>query len=221
MRFKIALFIAVVASVVLHELGHALSALAFGDDTAKQAGHVTLNPWKVSPFGAVILPGLLILAGGFPIAFAATPVSPRKMRNPRLHSMLCSLAGPAVNIVLIGISLAVLRAAPPQDLLPHATGFFTLPTLVEHWPTVYLLAYAVGYINVILAVFNLLPVPPLDGSAVIERFLPRNMWAGWMKFRQWGMGILIVVALATPIFPAILRPFLNLWARGWGGPVLV
>ncbi|HWW53719.1 MAG TPA: hypothetical protein VNY84_08115, partial [Acidimicrobiales bacterium] len=70
-------------------------------------------------------------------------------------------------------------------------------------------------INVILAVFNLIPVPPLDGSAVIERFLPRNMWPGWMKFRQWGMGILIFVALATPVFPTILRPFLNLWTRGW------
>jgi Zn-dependent protease len=215
MRFKIALFIAVVASVVLHELGHALSALAFGDDTAKQAGHITLNPWKVSPFGAVVLPGLLILAGGFPIAFAATPVSPRKMRNPRLHSMLCSLAGPAVNIVLIGVSIAVLRAASPQDLAAPGFGSFTLAGLVEHWPTVYLLAYAFGYINVILAVFNLIPVPPLDGSAVIERLLPRNLWPGWMKFRQWGMGILIFVALATPLFSTILRPFLNLWSRSW------
>lgn len=215
MRFKIALFVAVVASVVLHELGHALSALAFGDDTAKQAGHITLNPWKVSPFGAVILPGLLILAGGFPIAFAATPVSPRKMRNPRLQSMLCSLAGPAVNVVLIGVSLAVLRTAPLHRLFATPSGFFRLPDQLEHWPTAYLFAYALGYINVILAVFNLIPVPPLDGSAVVERFLPRNLWPSWIKFRQWGMGILIFVALATPAFPTILRPFLNLWTRGW------
>ena len=205
MHYKIALFIAVVASVVLHELGHALSALAFGDDTAKQAGHVTLNPWKVSPFGAVILPGLLVLAGRFPIAFAATPVSPRKMRNPRLHSLLCSLCGPAVNIVLIAVSLVVLRTAPRVDLLGDP----------EHWPTAYLFAFALGYINVILAVFNLIPVPPLDGSAVIERFMPREWWPGWLKVRQWGMGILILVVLATNVFQTILRPFLNLWTRGW------
>jgi Zn-dependent protease len=206
MHYKIALFIAVVASVVLHELGHALSALAFGDDTAKEAGHVTLNPWKVSPFGAVILPGLLVLAGRFPIAFAATPVNPRKMRNPRLHSLLCSLLGPAVNIVLIGVSLLVLRIAPRIDLLGDP----------EHWPTLYLFAFALGYINVILAVFNLIPVPPLDGSAVIERFMPRDWWPGWQKFRQYGMGLLILVVLATNVLQSILAPFLNLWAGGWG-----
>jgi Zn-dependent protease len=211
MHYKLALFAAVVVSVVLHELGHALSALAFGDDTAKRAGHVTLNPWKVSPFGAVILPGLLVLAGRFPIAFAATPVSPRKMRNPRLHSLLCSLAGPAVNLVLIGVSLAVLRNGPLNSLFR---------TDQEHWPAVYLLAFAFGYINVILAVFNLIPVPPLDGSAVIERVLPRDWWPAWIKFRQWGMGILIVVVLATDLLQRILRPFLNLWSRGWAHAAL-
>jgi Zn-dependent protease len=204
-HYKIALFVAVVLSVVLHELGHALSALAFGDDTAKQAGHITLNPWKVSPVGAVIVPGLLVLAGRFPIAFAATPVSPRKMRNPRLHSLLCSLCGPAVNIVLIGVSLIVLRTAPRVDLLGDP----------EHWKIPYLFAFTLGYINVILAVFNLIPVPPLDGSAIVERFLPRDWWPGWMKFRQWGMGLLIIVAFATNIFADVLRPFLNFWTRGW------
>ena len=199
-REKATLFVVLVASVVLHELGHALSALLFGDDTAKQAGHVTLNPWKVSPFGAVILPAVLILAGSTPIAFAATPVNPRKMRNPRLHGMLCSLAGPAVNLVLIGASVVALRQV-------HAGSVVGVPFRE--------IAFDLGYINVILAVFNLIPVPPLDGSAVLERVMPREWWPGYLKFRQWGMGVLIIVVLATPLLTDLLNPFLRLWARTW------
>jgi Zn-dependent protease len=208
MHYKVCLFVAVVSSVLLHELGHATSALAFGDDTATRAGRLTLNPFKVEPFGAFILPGLLVLIGGYPIAFASTPVSPRKMRNPRLHAMLCSLAGPAVNVVLVGVSIVVLRGRANQYLV---TGF-------ESWPLLYLFFFALGYANVILAVFNLVPIPPLDGSAVVERYLPRDWWEGWSKVRMYGFPILIVVAFAFPrVFGDVLRPFLNLWGRGWAG----
>jgi Zn-dependent protease len=199
---KVALFLAAVSGVVLHELGHALSALAFGDDTAKRAGRITLNPLKVNAFGAVILPGLLVAAGGYPMAFASTPVNPRKMRNPRLHSMLCSLAGPAVNLTLLLVSTVVLRNAPVSDLL----------TSPEHWPVLYLAAFAVGELNLILTVFNLIPIPPLDGSAVVERLLPRQWWPAWVKFRQYAMGILVLLLFAG-VFNAVLTPCLNWWAR--------
>jgi Zn-dependent protease len=212
MRYKLVLFLAVVTSVVLHELGHAASALAFGDDTAQKAGRITLNPWKINPFGAVILPALLVVIGGFPIAFASTPVSPRKMRNPRLHSLLCSLAGPAVNIVLIAASIAVLRG--------HASVFDQFGPESTALPLPYLVAYAFGYINVILAVFNLIPIPPLDGSALIERFLPRTWWPGWITFRQYGMGVLILVVFALPgVLHAILHPVLNYWASSAALPI--
>jgi Zn-dependent protease len=205
MRTKLVLYLVVVASVVLHELGHALSALAFGDDTAKNEGHITLNPWKVSPFGAVILPGMLVLLGGYPIAFASTPVTPRKMRNPRLHSLLCSLAGPAVNIVLLLVSLVALRGA----------GQYLFQAL-DSWPLPVLIAYEAGKVNVLLAVFNLIPIPPLDGSALVERILPRHWWPGWIKFRQYGMGILLLLVLGAPqLFSRILVPALNLWSRQW------
>lgn len=200
LQAKLVLLVVLVGSVVLHELGHALSALAFGDDTAKRAGHLTLNPWTISPFGAVILPALLILVGATPIAFAATPVNPRNMRNPRLHGMLCSLAGPAVNLVLIGASVLLLRGV-------HG-GYVGGVSYREA-------AFDLGYINVILAVFNLLPVPPLDGSAVLERVMPRQWWPSYVKFRQWGMGVLILVVLATPLLGDLLSPFLRLWARTW------
>ena len=205
-HYSLALFLTAVGSVTLHELGHAASALAFGDDTAKRDGRITLNPWKVSPFGAVVLPALMVLIGGYPVAFASTPVNPARMRNPRLHSTLCSLAGPSVNIVLIFISIAVLRGQAPR----------LLPLDFEAWPFGYLLAFALGYVNVILAVFNLIPVPPLDGSALVEHFLPPRYWEGWAKFRQYGFGILfLVLFLGQGVLTRILAPFVNLWFGAW------
>ena len=205
-HYSLALFLTAVFSVTVHELGHAASALAFGDDTAKRAGRITLNPWKVSPFGAVLLPGLLVLAGGYPVAFASTPVNPSRMRKPRLHSTLCSLAGPGVNIVLIGVSILVLRGQAAR----------LLPLGLEYWPFGYLLAFALGYVNVILAVFNLIPVPPLDGSALVEHFLPPRYWQGWAKFRQYGFGILfLVLFLGHGLLTRILAPFVNLWFSAW------
>jgi Zn-dependent protease len=131
------------------------------------------------------------------------------MRNPRLHSLLCSLAGPAVNLLLVGLALLVVAFARPRSGI-----FFVGTGPVADWPYVAMAAYAVGYVNVILSVFNLIPIPPLDGSAVVERLMPKSWWPNWLKFRQYGMGVLFMLVLVTPqLFANILDPFLSLYNR--------
>src|SRR5437762_6215828 len=111
-RVTVLYFVALVAAVILHEISHGAVALAFGDDTAKRAGRLTLNPLAhVDPFGTVILPALLIFAGVPAFGYAKpVPVDLRKLRNPRQQGLLVSLAGPATNIALAVAGALALRA---------------------------------------------------------------------------------------------------------------
>ena len=203
-RFDLVFYAVLVPSIILHEVSHGLVALIFGDDTAKRAGRLTLNPAAhVDPFGTILLPVLLILTTHSAFGYAKpVPVNPRQLRNPRDQSLLVSLAGPAVNVVLaVAAALVLQRIGLPQSL---STG-----------PLGRQIVYEAGYANVILAAFNLIPIPPLDGSAVIERFLPRSWWPRYMHLRQYSMGVLLILVLLLP--QLILRPVfnfaLNQWAR--------
>ena len=186
-----------VPSVILHEVSHGVVALAFGDDTAKQAGRLTLNPIAhIDPFGTIILPAILALSGVGAFGYAKpVPVNPRRLRNPRQHSLYVSLVGPAVNIALAVTAAVVYRLWQPGGLAGEIVFFF-------------------GWINVILAVFNLLPVPPLDGSAVVERLLPYRWWPAWLRFRRWSFGLLLLLVLLLPgALTWVFDPALDLWAR--------
>ncbi|MBV8304357.1 MAG: site-2 protease family protein, partial [Acidimicrobiia bacterium] len=179
-RLDIIFFAVLVPSVILHEISHGWVALAFGDDTAKKAGRLTLNPIAhIDPFGTIILPALLIATSHGAFGYAKpVPVNPRQLRDPRNQSLLVSLAGPAVNVALSVLAALVLRQIGlATDDLAHQ------------------IVYTVGWANAILAAFNLLPIPPLDGSAVVERLLPRSMWAGYLRFRQYSFGVLLIVVL--------------------------
>ena len=183
---------------MLHEISHGAVALAFGDDTAKRAGRLTLNPIAhVDPFGTVILPVLLALTGAGMFGWAKpVPVNPAQLRNPRQQALLVSLAGPATNI-----ALALLAAVALRGHLVHGGDGLRV-------------VFAIGFINVILAAFNLLPIPPLDGSAVIERFLPRAWTPQWYRFRQYSFGLLLLLVFMVP--GALHRVFdaaLHLWSQ--------
>jgi Zn-dependent protease len=197
-------FLAVlVPSVVLHEVTHGWVAYAFGDDTAKRAGRLSLNPVRhVDPFGTVILPILLVVSGLNPFGWAKpVPVNPRRLRNPRQQSVLVSLAGPATNVVLALVAAATLRWL--VDLVVGSDGRLSLTTEA---------LFAFGVVNVVLATFNLLPIPPLDGSAVIERIMPVSWWPNWLKLRQYSMGLLLVLVLLLPGFlNEVFEPALDLW----------
>jgi Zn-dependent protease len=193
------IFLAVlIPSVILHEISHGAVALAFGDDTAKRAGRLTLNPIPhVDPFGTLILPLLLALTSAGMIGWAKpVPVNPAQLRKPRQQALLVSLAGPATNIVLAVLAAGVLRA--------H----------LVHTDLAFRIVLDFGVVNVVLAAFNLLPIPPLDGSAVIERFLPGSWAPQWYRFRQYSFGLLLLLVFMVP--GALHRVFdtaLRLWSH--------
>lgn len=195
-----------VPSVILHEVSHGVVANIFGDDTAKRAGRLTLNPIShIDPFGTVILPIILSLSGFGAFGFAKpVPVTVTKLRNPRQHSLYVSLAGPAVNIVLAVAAAIVLRT------------FFTIDTVGGRFIEDSVVADVLvnfGIINVILAAFNLIPLPPLDGSAMVERLLPAAWWPTWLKIRRYSMGGLILIVLLVPgLLSRVFTPAIELWA---------
>jgi len=189
---EILLFVALIPSVILHEVSHGAAALAFGDDTAKRAGRLTLNPVKhIDPFGTIILPALLVLSGLGVIGYAKpVPVNVSRLRNSRNTSVVVSLVGPAVNIVL-----AVVLGFAYKTLVP--VSIKALPTFGQE-PTWAQLLFVAGYVNVLLAVFNLIPLPPLDGSAVLERFLPRSLLPGYYRIRPFTMFIPLILVVLDP-----------------------
>jgi Zn-dependent protease len=190
-------FVVVVPSIILHEVAHGVAALAFGDDTARRAGRLSLNPVRhVDPMGTLVLPGILALSGLGVFGYAKpVPVNPHRMRHPRNHAVLVSLAGPATNLALAGLSILLLR-----DVRPAGTAA-SVSFAVAHFgigpplPVVDRFLYLLGFVNVTLAVFNALPIPPLDGSAVVARLLPRSALPTWYTIQRYAMPALIVLVL--------------------------
>jgi Zn-dependent protease len=193
-----AYLIAVIVGITFHEFSHAAVASLQGDQTARSQGRLTLNPIShLDPLGSIAL----LVAGigwGRPV-----PVTPTRMRNGRLGSVLVSLAGPAANFVVALIAAVGLRVAYP------ATG-----TTLDVDFTVNLL-YTMVYINVILGVFNLLPIPPLDGSTLLSIALPPSRQNIVAFLNQYGifllLGLLFLAPnLLTPIFRAITEALYGL-----------
>jgi Zn-dependent protease len=198
-----------VPSVILHEVSHGAVALLFGDDTAKRAGRLTLNPVRhVDPLGTIILPAMLVLATGTGFGYAKpVPVNPGRMRSPRNHNLIVALAGPAVNVVLALVSALLARTLLTPGQLEVARN---IPELASPLASLLL---NLGVINVILAAFNLIPLPPLDGSAVVERLLPSRLWPAYLRMRQYSMGLLLALVLLVPgALTGVFRPALRLWA---------
>jgi Zn-dependent protease len=195
----------VVPSIILHEVSHGAVALLFGDDTARRAGRLTLNPIKhIDPFGTLILPAILALSGFGVLGYAKpVPVNTRRMRNPRNDGLVVSLAGPLVNVSLALLSIVWLRVVRHPLFLSTSSG-----------PLLDRAVLLFGYVNVLLAVFNLLPIPPLDGSAIVERILPRTWWPGWQRLRQYAMPALIIIVLLAPgVLTRVFDPAIRLWLR--------
>jgi Zn-dependent protease len=177
-----------IVAIVLHEVAHGWTALALGDPTAKEQRRLTLNPIRhVDPIGTLLVPGALALFGG-PIFGWAKPVPVRKDRldNPRYGMMAVAAAGPGTNILLgflgaiaIGIYL----------------GFGGGPGLVLTGLSYFIV------INAFLALFNLLPIPPFDGSHIVEGLLPRSLAAKYARLQQVGMLLFFLLIAATWAFP--------------------
>ena len=188
-------------AIVFHEVAHGLVARRFGDTTAERQGRLTLNPVKhIDPFGTLVLPMLLALAHA-PIFGWAKPVPVRadRMRNPRRDMIIVALAGPGMNLLLAVAATVVLAAAVALgDGGPMTVGGFIARNALN-----FLL------INLFLAVFNLIPLPPFDGGHVVEGLLPRPLAAGFRRFGRFSLLILIVLLLVLPM----LSPEANIVAK--------
>ncbi|MDE3086126.1 MAG: site-2 protease family protein [Acidobacteriota bacterium] len=212
--FTVLVFAALIPSVIVHEVSHGVVALAFGDDTAKRAGRLTLNPVKhVDPFGTIILPAILAFSGsGSVFGWAKpVPVNVGKLRRPRNQNVAVALVGPAVNVVMAVVFALAYRYLVPVSAKFGPSGFF-IP--IDSQSTWVQLVFVAGYVNVILAVFNSIPLPPLDGSAVVERLLPARLLPGYYRIRPFTMFLpLLVVLLYPQALQHVFQPFLNEWAR--------
>ncbi len=182
--YALVLVFCVLLSLSVHELCHGLAALAMGDKTAKFSGRLSLNPMQhLDPIGAICL-----FLFGFGWA-RPVPVNPRNFRKPKLGMVLTALAGPVSNLILA--FLAMIGCVVFQA----GNGVSEICRIICY----YLLTLNVG-----LAIFNLIPIPPLDGSKVLMAILPTNLYFKYMQFERYGF-ILLIVLINLPFFNQILN----------------
>ena len=212
------LFAVLIPSVILHEISHGALALVFGDDTAQKAGRLTLNPIPhIDPLGTIVVPALMAFSGFGVFGWAKpVPVRPHRLRSPRNQGLLVSLVGPGVNIVLALMSAGILRFFRPAHTASLVSQYLQGADLGPLAPSLFdQIVFVTGLVNVILAAFNLLPLPPLDGSAVIERLMPKRWFATWLRLRNYSMGILLIVMLVggSLLSRIVFAPAIELWSR--------
>lgn len=182
----------VMGSAIVHEVAHGLAALALGDPTAKEAGRLTLDPRAhVDGFGSILLPLVMALVGGPVFAFARpVPYNPRRLRHPRRDELLVALAGPLSNLLQAVLGTFLLKLAWEAALAR------VLGVDAALWAVQILATYV--YVNLVLCFFNLIPLPPLDGSKVILFFLSGRARREFYRLEQYAMPILIILLYVVP-----------------------
>jgi Zn-dependent protease len=199
-RSELCAFLALIVSLVVHEVAHGVVALWHGDDTARRAGRITLNPAvHVDPMGSLVVPAMAALAGFPAFGWAKpVPVDAARMRHPRGGMLRTSLAGPGVNIVLMVVfGVAARFAFQVDDAISYLDPRASIVSLFLFW---------MATVNLLLATFNLLPIPPLDGAALIERLVPARRLGWYRRLAPYGMLVIFSILLFSNAFSDLVDP---------------
>ncbi|MCL2491785.1 MAG: site-2 protease family protein [Coriobacteriia bacterium] len=190
-------FIILIPSIVIHEVAHGYAALWCGDPTAKYAGRLNFNPLKhVDAWGTIAMPLIMLIASGGHFAFGyakPVPINPYRFRDERKGMLITGIAGPIANLALAIVAGALVRIL---TIFPYETSgllqalIFALSFLCQ--------------INLWLMFFNLIPIPPLDGSRIIQKFLPNNLRDAYHNLERYGF---IIVLLILFVFPWIFSAY--------------
>jgi len=211
---------ALLFAITIHEASHGWAALKKGDPTAYAAGRVSLNPLAhIDLIGTVLLPIILVLTHLPAFGWAKpVPVNPYNLRNPRRDNLWISLAGPAANMTAAVSGLIVIRIL--RLLAPGVTGFLqSFILLRQPFPRGFypleglaLVLFYIVLINIYLAVFNLIPVPPLDGSGILSGLLSDSAAASYDRIRPFGF-IIVLVLVYVGVLNVIIQPILSVIGR--------
>jgi Zn-dependent protease len=201
------LVLAGVPSIVLHEVAHGWVADKFGDPTARNAGRLTLNPIAhIDPIGTIAMPVLLALAHFPAIGYAKpVPVNVNRLRKPRNQSVYVSLAGPLTNVIISALAWIGCRIWIAE--VPAVR-------LILQTPQFFLFLLYLGLVNLVLACFNMLPIPPFDGSAVVERLVPRKHLGRYFEIRNqmlYPALIIVVILYATGVGNRVIDDLQTWW----------
>ena len=209
-----ALIVPLVIAIVFHEVAHGYVANLLGDPTARERGRLSLNPLRhVDPVGTIILPGILALAHAPVFGWAKpVPVIAERLRYPRRDMMLVAAAGPATNLLLALVGAVLL------GLLVRVYAGVASPAPVAGFIALNL--YNFLLINIFLALFNLIPIPPFDGSHIVEGLLPSRLADLYGRLRRFGFMLVLVLLIVLPsLFPGfdpvgkVVRPPVE-WLSG-------
>lgn len=206
----------ILIAITFHEAAHAYAAWKLGDETAFRLGRVTFNPLKhIDPFGTILLPAVLFLTNA-PFLFGwakPVPVAFRNLRHPRRDMAIVAVAGPLINVVLATASAALIHLV---RLVPEEAAPWLLQTL-----------YQSIMLNLVLAIFNMIPVPPLDGSRILLSLLPGPLAKPYAKLERFGFLILLGIIFLLPMLGRQIGLDLNIfrWIVGvpltWLTPVFL
>lgn len=199
-------------SLSVHEAAHALAANWSGDPTGRYQGRITLNPMAhIDPIGTVILPlSMMIFGGGFMFGWAKpVPFNPLNLRNRKLGEIIIAVAGPASNLLLVIICAVLVKVLFPDNVV--SSSFFG-----DYAGGVASILEAAIYLNIILAVFNMIPIPPLDGSHVLRNILPDSLADAYSQLSPMAGFIILIVLVNIGVTAWLARPLVAL-VRGFLG----